>query len=293
MNKPEVYVDLVFFLNFIMDFLILWATARLAGIKVVYSRIGIAAFLGGVYAVAYIIPVLDFCYSLPAKIIFSCLLLLLAVRPRTIAEFKKAFLYFYAINFTVAGATIASSYLFNTHLTDGSFSYLWLVAGVVCTVLIGIYGEKYLRKNVIPQLLKFGVELRFNKKSCYGKGFLDTGNGLRDPLTNRPVVVAEYGFLRECLPDDLKTAMESSKDDNDMLDALTRSIWASRLRLIPFSSIGKKNGILVGVRADEILLNLGEKNVLHKNMVVGIYKDQLSPEGNYQMLIPAEIVEQE
>jgi stage II sporulation protein GA (sporulation sigma-E factor processing peptidase) len=126
---------------------------------------------------------------------------------------------------------------------------------------------------------------------CQGEGFLDTGNGLRDPLSQRPVVVAEYELLKECFPDDCKLAMKNFRDDNDILQALSKSSWANRIRVIPFSSIGKKNGLMVGLRCDEIIVDPGKTNILYKNLVVGIYMDKLSAKDNYQLLIPSEILE--
>jgi stage II sporulation protein GA (sporulation sigma-E factor processing peptidase) len=289
-ESPKVYVDLIFIINFVMDFLILWATARLTGAKIVYSRLLVAAIIGGFYAVGFFLPELAKWYSLPAKVLFSCLLIIFGLLPRNIAEFKKLFLYFYGINFTVAGAAIGASFLLGSETMIVSLSHFLLLGGVLAALIIGLFGERFIIKRVVPGLLKFGVELRFAEACCSGKGFLDTGNGLRDPLTNRPVVIAEYDFIKPCLPEDFKKAMEGFHDESEMLDELINSSWANRLRIIPFTSIGKKNGILVGVRADEVILNIGPQNVFHKNMVIGIYKEKLSLKENYQLLIPAEMV---
>ncbi|MEN6350671.1 MAG: sigma-E processing peptidase SpoIIGA [Syntrophomonas sp.] len=291
MGGPTVYADLSFLINYIMDFLILWASARLAGIKVVFKRIALASFLGALYAVGFLYSSLENWYSLPLKILFSCLMLILALWPQNWNELKKAFLYFYAVNFIVAGASIATSYIFNTSPWEMSFSKFFLLGGIVCTLAIGILGEKFLFKRLLPPLLKFNVELHFDDRCCKGSGFLDTGNNLRDPLTNRPVLVAEYQSLKNCLPDEFITALETGGNESEMLESLRSSCWASRLRLIPFTSIGRKNGILVGVRADEIILNAGNRDIFHKNLVVGIYRDVLSSRGDYQFLIPAEIME--
>ncbi|QGT99144.1 Sporulation sigma-E factor processing peptidase (SpoIIGA) [Candidatus Syntrophocurvum alkaliphilum] len=287
----KIYADLTFIINFVMDFCILWATAKLAGIKIVYKRLIIASIIGGLYAVGYLLPDMSQWYTLPLKIIFSCLLIILALWPKGWEEFKKAFLYFYAINFTVAGATIGISYLFHTNTQAATYSYLWLLGGILCAITIGIAGEKYFVKKVIPNLLRFNVKLKFGDLICNGEGFLDTGNGLRDPITNKPVVVAEYRLIKGCLPDDFINVLEKSNNETDMLEALADTSWASRIRLIPFTSIGKKHGLLVGVRADEILVETGDMDLVHKNVVVGIYKDILCAEGQYQMLIPSEIVQ--
>jgi len=195
MNEPKVYADLVFIINFIMDYLILWATARLSGLKVSHCRIALAALLGGLYALGYIFPDFKQLYTLPWKIVFSGLLVIIGLWHKNWSEFYRTFLYFYGINFTVAGAAIAFSYFFHTSSSNLSITYLLILGAIISALIIGIYGEKFLVRKVIPGLLKFKVELKFGDFSCNGKGFLDTGNELRDPLTNRPVLIAEYDLL--------------------------------------------------------------------------------------------------
>ncbi|PKM77646.1 MAG: sigma-E processing peptidase SpoIIGA [Firmicutes bacterium HGW-Firmicutes-15] len=290
MNQPKVYADITFLVNFTMDFMILWATAKLSGRPIVYGRCIIASLLGGIYGVAYLFPEMSTWYSLPAKIIFSCIIIVAAFGHRGWKDLKKTLICFYGVSFIMAGATIAVSYLSNN--SQGlSFSYWWLLVGIICAFLLGSYGGKYISAKIIPALLKYRVELHFGDAICRGEGFLDTGNGLRDPLTQRPVVVAEYELLKECFPDDCRAVMDNFSDDNDILQGLSMSSWANRIRVIPFSSIGKKNGLMVGLRCDEIVVDPDKINLLHKNLVVGIYLDKLSTKENYQLLIPSEILQ--
>jgi stage II sporulation protein GA (sporulation sigma-E factor processing peptidase) len=291
-NELTVYADMTFAINLIMDFVILWATARLAGSRVIYFRLFVAALLGAIYSVFYLYLATTLYYSVPAKILFSGLLLIIGLAPQTWTEFKKALVYFYGISFTVAGASIATSYLMVAPGQGFRFSYLWLLVGAVFAILIGFYGEKYLLQRIVPNLLRFGVELHFGSQKCKGQGFLDTGNGLKDPLTKRPVVVAEYEFIKQCLPEDFQQVFDATRSEDDILDRLSQSSWANRLRIIPFNSIGKKNGVLVGIRADTIQVKTGKKNILHDNIVIGIYRDKLSQDGSYHLLIPSEIVNQ-
>lgn len=289
MENARVYADLTFLVNLIMDLLILWAAGKLAGARLVYTRLFITAAVGGMYAVGNLFPALAVFYTLPAKIIFSVLLVIGALRPQGLEEFKKALLYFYGLSFAAAGATIAASFLWAGN--NGELSYVWLPAGILLLLATGYYGARYLQKTVIPDLLHFEVKIRFGEETCSGQGFLDTGNSLKDPVTNRPVVVAEYQFMKNFLPADLRQVMENINKEGEDLDALGLTSWSHRLRLIPFTSIGKKNGLLIGVRSDELLLLAGKKHLRHPNLVIGLYRDVLSTEGNYQMLIPAEILQ--
>ena len=285
------YADISFLINFSMDFMILWATAKLSGTPVKYRRFMGVAILGGIYGVAYLVEEMSFWYSLPIKIIFSFLMIILALSPRGWQEFKKNLMYFYAVSFCMAGATIAVSCLGRKGNQGISFYYWCLLGGISCAIFLGKQAGKYLTQKILPALLKYRVELHFEKKTCTGEGFLDTGNSLRDPITQRPVVVAEYDLVKECFPDDCKAAMENYDDENEVLQALSNSSWANRLRLIPYTSIGQKNGLMVGFRCDAMVVDPGKINLLYKNMVVGIYQDRLGVVDRYQLLIPAEILQ--
>lgn len=291
MTGTIVYADLSFFINFIMDFVILWSTAKIAGIKLRYERIIMASFLGAIYAVLYLYHPHSYFYSLSFKLLFSLVLLVIGLWPLNYQDFKKSLLYFYALSFMAAGAVMALSYCSDNSLSDSDFSFFMLLGGMVFIVFLGLKAEKYFSYHVIPQILKYKVELRFADKVCQGDGFLDTGNGLHDPLTSKPVMVAEYDLLKDCLPDDFKSLIENCSDENQRLNGLADCSMAQRLRIIPFSSIGKKNGILIGLRCDEAIVKAKKNDLLIKNMVVGIYHEKLSADGDYQLLIPSDVLQ--
>lgn len=288
--EKRVYADLTFLINFTMDFLILWATASMANIPVIWSRIISGSFLGAAYAVFYLIYADFFLFSLPGKIIFSAVFVVIVMRPHDWQQFKRVFFYFYAVSFTMAGASLAVSYVLHYQSASLSFPYVALLGGVATAIFIIHQAEQYVSDHVLPALLNYQVELHFGQEVCRAKGFLDTGNGLKDPLSQRPVLVAEYEVLKDCLPNDFCAAFEKYQNENELLENLGQSSWAHRLRLIPFSSIGKKNGLLIGIRSDEVCLQSGQRSIACKNMVVGIYREKLSQSGAYQLLIPSDVL---
>lgn len=290
MHEIKVYADLTFLINLTMDFLLLWMTARICRASVSYRRLFLAAFLGGIYGVGNLTAASTFFYTIPAKVLVSCLLLFFALNPVTWQQFQKSFFVFYGLSFVAAGASMAAAYL-HPAAQEPSWSFYYLLLGAGALILISNYAERYFKQTLLPALLKYQVRLRFEDKSCRGEGFLDTGNGLRDPLTRRPIVVAEYTFLQSCLPEELNRAMTDDLNEDQRLEAFSRSSWGNRLRLIPFSSLGKKNGMLIGLRCDEVGIRIGRREMLHNNLVVAIYPHKLSAEDDYQMLIPSEVVQ--
>lgn len=292
MHESKVYADLTFLINLSMDFLLLWLTARFCHFSISYRRLFLAAFLGGIYGVGNLTSAFTLFYTIPAKLLVSCLLLIIAFKPVAWPQFRKSLLVFYGLSFIAAGASMAAAFLKPTGKNPPSWSFYYLVLGVAALIVISVYAERYVKQTLLPALLKYQVRLRFDDKCCRGEGFLDTGNGLRDPLTRRPIVIAEYAFLRPCLPEELNRAMADDLDEDQRLELFSHSSWGNRLRLIPFSSLGKKNGMLIGLRCDEIGIKVGRREMLHKNLVVAIYPHKLSTDDEYQLLIPSEVVQQ-
>lgn len=291
MTGYKVYADLSLIINFIMDAVILWTAGRLTGLEFKLTRILAAALLGAIYAVGFLFYPFNLLYCLPLKIMFSFLLILLAFYPQKWSDLKKAILYFYIISFVAAGAITGLPYLTTGIQEESGLKVFWLSTGIAIALWLGWQGKKYLFAKVIPELLNFMVQIRFDGQEFSGTGFLDTGNMLRDPLTERPVLIAEYAWLKKYLPLDLIKVFDNSSNEAELLSSVADSSWSERLRIIPFSSVGKQNGILLGIRADEVQLNLGNKKICHKNLIVAIYQEKLSREDNYHLLIPAEIVQ--
>lgn len=173
--------------------------------------------------------------------------------------------------------------------TNPDFRYWSLGGGIACAVGIGLYGDRLMRQRVIPAVLRCPVCIVFGEQRLEAQGFIDTGHSLLDPLTQKPVVIAELDLLRDCLPIDGTVCSPDDGAEYDMFAALAESAWANRIRLIPFTSIGRKHGLLVGVRCDEVQVKKGDQWLAFPGMVVGLYEGRLSPDGKFQMLLPASI----
>ena len=56
-------------------------------------------------------------------------------------------------------------------------------------------------------------------------------------------------------------------------------------------SLGKENGMLIGIKADGLTVNTQEDVVFIKNIIIGIYDGALSKTGKYRALIGLELLE--
>ncbi len=74
-------------------------------------------------------------------------------------------------------------------------------------------------------------------------------------------------------------------------DAIEGNYGNQKIRLIPFSSIGKQNGILIGVKVDKMIIDYKEQERLIEDVIIGIYNKKLTKDGKYSALMGLNVLE--
>lgn len=298
----EVYIDVLFMENIVMNYLILWVTAKFSRTRTSSLRLFLGALIGAAYVVALILsPGVKVYYTALAKVILSALIVAASFPIDKLKSFIKIMAIFYISTYIFAGAAFSFLY-FNQKggfVKNGVFYVYWqsskwtfmifsvLIVGIIVRIFWEEIQSKFIRdKLIIP--LKIAFESKFADMAA----LIDTGNSLHDPLTNMPVIIVEFMALKDILPLEIKNIFENSKEDdlNTITSIVSNSHWLSRFRLIPFNSLGKENGMLIGFKPDYI--ELGEKDQKKgvDNVIVGIYNRSLSKNDKYKALLSPEIV---
>lgn len=297
-GSTAVYVDMLFLINFLMDFVVLWAAARLAQVRVPILRLFCGAFIGAIYSVLVLLPSLQYLSSIEMKFIVSIIMAIAAYMPLSWKKFGQVVFYFYLVAFTIGGAVLGIIYLVGGSTLTGLFSnlplsYLWLLIAVVAAAVLGKYGVAYFKNTVLQDLLKIPIIIRIQGAELKVTGLVDTGNQLVDPLTGSPVVIVEYGILKRYLPPELQDiAGNSGEVDLAKLTEITPKEGSGfSLRLIPFTTIGKSHGMLIGFLPDEIIVLTGSECLHKTDVVIGIYNRRLSPQGAYHALLHPDLIQ--
>ena len=107
-------------------------------------------------------------------------------------------------------------------------------------------------------------------------------------------MITEYDTVRELIPDDVQKVFEQEKENdlNAIAQIMAISKWASRFRIIPFRSLGRENGMLVGFKPDEIIIFDSDRRIRSCNIIVAIYRKNLSKDGEYGALIHPEMLKE-
>lgn len=135
------------------------------------------------------------------------------------------------------------------------------VVGFVISVIAFNIVKTRLRKQDVFCDIKIFLYENYVKT----KAIIDTGNMLKDPISNMPVIVVQKDVMQDILPNKILDNLErivSGKLEEKIYNEID-NIYKSRFRVIPFSSIGKQNGLLLGIKVDSIEIDFDEEN---KNM---------------------------
>lgn len=280
-----VYGDLFWLLNLGLNYLLLYLTGILSEFRAHWSRLLLASGLGATYSLALLYPSGSFLLSASLIGLFSLIMLAVAFRPGSVAVLLRQAAWFYGLAFIAAGASMALGWQMAG--PGGAFSSPALIGGAVAVSVLATTVAVRLRRGQSARgvvLLKIGV----NGQICRLEALVDTGNRLKDPFTGWPVVVAETDALAGLLPGHL---LEAARDplNTGPLDEESGSEWKRRLRLIPYSSLGKSDGVLFAVRPDWLSIGEGMDKQEIRQVAVALSPSPLTEDGSYRALLPGDL----
>ncbi len=295
-----VYADVLFLINFLINFLLLSLTARIAHMKVSQKRLLLGTFVAALYAVCMFFPRLSFGYSASAKVLFSLFVVAITFRIRGLRLFLKTVGIFYLVTFAFGGSILAIfsftgvGAALGAIMKNGIFymNLPWkvLVASSLVSYAVLSVGARVFKSRIPRETLLQKVSISFLGKEVWLDALLDTGNALCEPFSGAPVIVAEREKLLPILPEALSTLRADTPPDEEVFSDET---VRSRLRMIPFSSLGKEHGILIGFRPDSAKLLVNERLLDAGEVIVAIYEKHLAHDRSYAALLPPSVFSKE
>lgn len=250
----RVYLDMVFILNFLFDFILLSGVSFVLRRNVNIKRIFLGALVGALSIFLLFIP-LNSTILFIYKFIISLLMTLISFGYKSLKYTGRNLLFLYSISIILGGFL----YYLNIHFSykqEGiiffykglSINFLFLL--ILSPIIVYIYikqalelKEYYVNCYKVDIYFKNGSVKKFN-------AFLDTGNNLYDPYKNRPVILIN------------KKEIDFSIKDEDII-------------LVPYETVNSY-GILKCFIVDKVyIVGIG----IRRNVLVGISKEKIKMEG--------------
>lgn len=288
---PVIYIDVLFAVNFLIDLMLFYISAKLSGKRLHPLRITAACIAGGIYSVCVFFPRLGILQSAIIKILASSVLVCIAFRLKNFKDFLFMLGIFYGVNFVFAGGVTAVMYFTDygaktdALLSNGSlYIDLPVIKLLIITVLITMllrFGIRILRKNLKMRGIICKITVFENGNAATLYGIMDTGNSLFSQ--GLPVCVMQYTCVASLMPKDISNAVETG----DISGAISSSnvAWAKKLRLIPYSAIGTKRGLLLGFVPEKISIEISDR-IYEPDCVVALYPGKLK----YSAIINPDII---
>lgn len=225
--RLEVYLDLVVLLNFLVDFLLLLGTNRLAGFSGNVGRSALAAALGAVYSGACLLPGFQFLGNLLWRIV--CLGLMAGIAFGWNRATLRRSGVFVLLSMALGG--IAMSMERQDYLTLAVSAVLvWLL----CEVAFDGAGQR----EYVP------LEIRYKDRQIKLLALRDTGNTLRDPVTQQQVLVISMEAARRL------TGLTQAQLEEPLQTVMQQPVPG--LRLIPYHTVGRSGGMLLAMRFEDV-----------------------------------------
>lgn len=240
----ELYIDVLFLVNFLMDYILLLVTKKVLKLPASHGWICLGALAGALLTclvTAIRIPVTFIKFALFYTLVPAAMLFI-SFRIRSIRSFFRAMITLYISGFLVGGIF---EYL-NQYVQVGSLFFAlaaasyYLASGVLkMLMLLFHFGEAHCH-----------VTLYIGEQCCEAEAMIDTGNHLTDQTSGKAVSVVTGKIAKQLFGDELPKG----------------------IRYIPYHTIGKGRGVIPIVPIDRICID-GEEKQWIEQPVIAISED--------------------
>ena len=257
------YIDSIFLINFVMDLFLLTLTVKSLKKTATFKRIIAGSLTGAAgYCLVLVLPHISY----PVKVLCGMIpitvgMLKISCKVKGVKQLCFGSGYLFTYSFLLGGFML---FLRNNipAFREREFSiWLILLAGYL-GFQICIWGIRKYKKTAQNHFCE--VEFSGDGEPITVFGLVDTGNGLKEPISGKAVAVLE----------------------EEVFDKMTWAKREEKYKVIPYHSIGTEHGILEGYEVDRVLVKTESEARELRDVLVAVYKGRLSVKGEYRMILP-------
>lgn len=263
-----IYIDVIMLENFIVNLFLLMVTMKLFKYKY-YKTIYFSAFIGAIYTLV-LFTKYKFLTSLPFKLIVVIIMISITMKSLELFKILRSSIGFVISSFTLCGLAFSfsivgeSKYKFS-YFTINNYSIKYIIISIMILYIVIIRIIDYIKDRSLIKNFIYEIEISSNNKKVYIKGLLDTGNGLREPVTNLPCIIIENQFIKE---DTIKKKEEF---------------------IIPYNTV-KEDGSLRGFKSDKVRIKGCDNIWKDVDVILCICENKLSRENEFNALLSRGVI---
>lgn len=277
-KRKVIYLDEFFVINFIMDFIVLCITKKICKFAATYLQILLSATFGALWSViALIVPEnIKGAVNICTYILISALMIRICAGKCNFKELIRGTAILFGVTFCMAGSiymiyyyTYAGYWIRMNLLSDTELLMFTALSVVIVGMII-----KQIMVRVVYGESECLVKIIFNDKCFDLKGYIDTGNVLKDPYFKKSVSIVDLESLnfggdsiRQLILDDIE---------------LNTKV---KYHMIPYNSLGCESGMLEVITVDSMYIYTKKKVYAQKNALIGLSTVKLSSDNEFDVLV--------
>ena len=264
--QGTIYIDSVFLVNLVMDLYLLALTARILGKTATCPRIFLGSAVGAAgYCIALCITGIPY----PLKVLFGMipvggLMVKLTCRTKDGRGLLRGLGILFTCSFFLGGVILFLKEKIKAFVGLGDSMAILFGAAFLGFTLLRRLIREYRQKR---SALFCRVSLMGDLGPVEFSALIDTGNGLVEPISHKPVAILEADQWKK-----LKIWMRPEK-----------------YKIIPYHSIGRENGMMEGYEIDTMKVRGEECEREFDEVIIAVFKGKVSKKGGYQMILPPEL----
>ncbi len=293
-----IYAEYLVAENLITGMVLIILTGKLCGTHLKKSMIFLGGCLCGIYSLTITLE-LNAVVALLSKLLFSFFIIAVIFRPKQCKPFLKLLGTFYISSFAMGGITIGLMYFTgsygvanNTFVYLNHITYLNILAGCTLTYFLISCLARWMKDRVLGTNINFDAEIILGEKRVTAKGTVDSGNFLREPISNRMAFIITLKLADELFSSEFIDILSQNEDSQKCYETLLQKNMAQRIRLIPYSAVHNQRGLMVGVKPDIVILRRGQEERNLMDVYLAINKGDFKAfQGDCEILLHRDILD--
>ncbi|KAB2337427.1 sigma-E processing peptidase SpoIIGA [Cytobacillus depressus] len=293
----EVYVDIIWILNFLFDSLLLYLTAIILKRDIRLWRIICGGLIGSVIILLSLTPLNTYSAHPLTKLLFSIFMVLMVFGYKRLRYFISGLLTFYCTTFLIGGMLIGAHYFVKFDLQISSSLMLASVKGFGdpiswLFVLLGFpiawhFSKRHMEEIEMTKIQYdslLNVIISMNNKTYMFKGLIDSGNQLYDPISKMPIMFVSIKNRETEFPEAL-VKIAQNPEKVILGEELAPSEWDSKLRIVPCKVVGQEHQLIIAVKPDAVILEKENEFIKVERSLISFSLQQLSADDKFQCIV--------
>lgn len=255
----KIYLDLLIFINFICDFLVLLSVSIMLKRNVKLKRLIFASLFGSITIFLLFISVSNILLFV-IKLFLASIIVILAFGYKSIKYFFNNLLYFFINSLVMGGFIYFLNLKLKNNLIENELLSSYLILIIFSPIILYIYIRACLKIKYKYSLV-YKIDIYVNNKIFKLNAYYDTGNTLLDPYKKRSILIVNKNIFNN-----LKTNYLIVPINTISGSYLLKCFKPSKVFI---SSVGYIKEVLVGLSEEKIKLEgidcLINKKILEEN----------------------------